>query len=501
MSARRVVSRRGWSSVRWLAMALVLAVPLRTASAHGRLLKADPAPGAHVRSSPTQLVLTFSEVPSVPLSRIYLFNATKQPVALGTLTADPTNGLVVRAKIGVRLATGRYTVRWRMAGADGHPVGGEYAFTVEAATLPDGAVGATSSRPMSAASASMTPRQTGVRPEVRVAPLLPVAIFRDTAVSAAAAPAFDASSWEYVAIRAVQFVSIVLLIGVLAMHVVVLPRLHRAGRGDAAFLAEARRRALPWSTRAVWAFGAATGARLGAQHLAVFGADDGWTMESVRALLLQSSWGSAWWVAVAGTGLGVWALRRVATDRAHGWSLLGVAIVAMAGTLSYSGHPAAATHRTAALVTDLLHLLGAGGWVGSLALLVLAGMPAALAVGETRAHAVIAGLVAEFSLTALVFASLLAITGVIAGWRNVGSWSGLWGSGYGQMLLAKLAVLSVAAGTGAYNWRRVLPALGTPVATARLRRSAAVELAAAVVVLCVTAVLVATPLPMESVPH
>jgi copper transport protein len=98
----------------------------------------------------------------------------------------------------------------------------------------------------------------------------------------------------------------------------------------------------------------------------------------------------------------------------------------------------------------------------------------------------------------LVFALVLTVTGVIAGWRNIGSWTAMLHSSYGQLLALKLTVLSVVAGTGAYNWRRVLPVLGTAPATARLRRSAGVELTAAMVVLGVTAVLVATPMPMES---
>jgi putative copper export protein len=109
----------------------------------------------------------------------------------------------------------------------------------------------------------------------------------------------------------------------------------------------------------------------------------------------------------------------------------------------------------------------------------------------------VAGLVNAFSPTALGFAGLLVLTGGIAAWRNIGSVAGLWHEPYGQILLAKLALLSVAAGTGAYNWKRVLPNLGSDAATARLRKSATLELAAALAVLVVTAVLVATPMPSE----
>jgi len=117
--------------------------------------------------------------------------------------------------------------------------------------------------------------------------------------------------------------------------------------------------------------------------------------------------------------------------------------------------------------------------------------------GGDERHENIAALVRAFSPTALGFVALLAVTGAIAAWRNIGSVAGLWQEPYGRVLLAKLALLSVAAGTGAYNWKRVLPILGSATATTRLRKSATLELAAAVLVLVVTAVLVATPMPRE----
>jgi putative copper export protein len=67
----------------------------------------------------------------------------------------------------------------------------------------------------------------------------------------------------------------------------------------------------------------------------------------------------------------------------------------------------------------------------------------------------------------------------------------------GRRLLVKLGILSVVALTGAYNWRRVKPALGTAAATARIQRSARAELLVGVLVIIVTAVLVATPPPMD----
>jgi copper transport protein len=69
----------------------------------------------------------------------------------------------------------------------------------------------------------------------------------------------------------------------------------------------------------------------------------------------------------------------------------------------------------------------------------------------------------------------------------------LWTTPYGQVLVRKLVLVGVVALVGAYNWRRVRPALGTDAATGRLRRSMWTELCVGLLVLLATAVLVATP--------
>ena len=76
----------------------------------------------------------------------------------------------------------------------------------------------------------------------------------------------------------------------------------------------------------------------------------------------------------------------------------------------------------------------------------------------------------------------------------------LWTTAFGRTLLVKLALLGGVAGVGAYNWRRVRPALGRRGGAARLRTSAMVELGFATLVVMATAVLVATPTPMLATP-
>ena len=107
----------------------------------------------------------------------------------------------------------------------------------------------------------------------------------------------------------------------------------------------------------------------------------------------------------------------------------------------------------------------------------------------------VASLVTAFSPVALGSAALVVLTGVVSAWLRLGSVPALWSTSYGQVLLVKLLFLSGVTATGFYNWRFVQPSLGTNAATVRLRRSATSELVIGVVVLVVTAVLVAMPTP------
>ena len=308
--------------------------------------------------------------------------------------------------------------------------------------------------------------------------------------------AFGVESPAYVVIRAVLSVALAGLLGILALQLLVLPRFARQpATSDSATVNAVEQTARGWAAVLLWIIGVATLARLIAQHAVFFGTTEAWTRSSLSALLLHSGWGRAWWLALGAIIVGLWATRRIRLVRAHGWTALTTAALALAVSVALSGHAAAAT--TVAMILHTLHVLGAGGWIGSLGALMLVAVPTVLRSGGDERHGHVAGLVRAFSPTALGFAGLLAVTGVIAAWRNIGSVAGLWQESYGQVLLVKLAVLSIAAGTGAYNWKRVLPFLGSATATSRLRKSATLELAAALVVLFVTAVLVATPMPAE----
>jgi putative copper export protein len=238
--------------------------------------------------------------------------------------------------------------------------------------------------------------------------------------------------------------------------------------------------------------------RLWMQSAQAFGAAEALDGGQLRSLLMNTVWGNAWLLQALATvaffiGLLV---ARAPHGRTVGWMGAAVGAVILCAVPALSGHAAAVEGRTGiAILSDTVHVLGAGVWLGTLAVLIAAGLPAALWARDGGGTAAFAAMVNRFSPVALASAAVVAATGVINALFHVTAPAQLWTTAYGQFLLAKLALLSVVAATGFYNWRRVRPLLGDEAGALRLRRSARVELLVGGAAILVTAILVALPTP------
>jgi methionine-rich copper-binding protein CopC len=111
-----------------LAAAFLLAVPL-SASAHDELVSANPAADATVETLPAQLVLAFSGdvLDADGATMIQVTDPSGAPVTEGAPTVDGTS---VTQPLAAGGPAGAYHVAWKVVSADGHPIAGEYAFTV-----------------------------------------------------------------------------------------------------------------------------------------------------------------------------------------------------------------------------------------------------------------------------------------------------------------------------------------------------------------------------------
>jgi putative copper export protein len=384
------------------------------------------------------------------------------------------------------LQPGDYTVAWQAAGDDGHPVRGRFAFVIAPGAK---GVGAPANADDSLNGAP--PREAHHNP-----------------VTMPTGEGFGAESAGYVLVRWAGFIALLVIIGAVAFRQVVLraiPRVASLEDREAATIVvfDAARRAARYAYWAALALCLVLVARLLAQSAALHGEGGLLDLSLIGAMLRKTVWGWGWQLQATATLIVIVGFRaaiqvKSAPERLSGWTTATVGAVLLAFSPAFAGHAAAAPRwLPLTVLADGLHVLGASGWLGSLTMVIAAGLPAALAQQEERRGRAVSDMINAFSPTALVFAGLVAATGVFAAWMHVGSIPALWQTRYGKILLAKLAVLSIVALTGAYNWLRVRPTLGQVEGAVRIRRSSTVELAVGIIVLLLTAILVATPTPLD----
>lgn len=149
-----------------------------------------------------------------------------------------------------------------------------------------------------------------------------------------------------------------------------------------------------------------------------------------------------------------------------------------------------------------LHVLAAGLWIGTLFVMIVAGIAVVMRseVARDQRGIIVSDMVYSFSPLALTAAAVLVLFGVIIAWEHLHVLSNLWSSPYGIALIVKLCFVAMVFALGAWNWRRQKPTLGSEGAAIAIRRSATSEVAVAALVLAATAVLLSIPAPRAQKP-
>jgi putative copper export protein/mono/diheme cytochrome c family protein len=181
-----------------------------------------------------------------------------------------------------------------------------------------------------------------------------------------------------------------------------------------------------------------------------------------------------------------------AGDRWRPWLAL---IPATAVLVLQAGHSHAASMYdgpSVLLGCDILHLLGAGAWLGGLLPLwvVVRGSPPGVGAAAAR----------WFSPLGQVCIAALIVSAAVQGWVLVASVPGLVGTAYGWLVLVKSGLFVVLLGFAAANRYRFAPALGhekSDAARARLVRSLALQTAAGLAMVVAAAVLSDLPPAMH----
>jgi len=194
------------------------------------------------------------------------------------------------------------------------------------------------------------------------------------------------------------------------------------------------------------------------------------------------------------------------------WLAVAGSAAGLAVTPALDGHAAAGPAAAVGAVVGVVHFSAAAAWFGGLVLLGTCLRP--------RAEGELLGAVARFSSVAFTAMVVIVVTGMVQGWRQVGSLQALGHTGYGRLLVVKVAVflllIVVAARSRALVRRKLTaralvdapaphrqtrdaggPGLGDDADNGSLwllRRLVLTEVIIAVVVLAITALLgIATP--------
>ncbi|WP_225095793.1 CopD family protein [Streptomyces sp. CoH27] len=136
--------------------------------------------------------------------------------------------------------------------------------------------------------------------------------------------------------------------------------------------------------------------------------------------------------------------------RSPGWRVGALAVtLGLLRTAGMAGHNAEGTHPGWGAVADLVHLLGVSVWLGGLTLLLLG-------VLARRRPEELSAVVSGYSTLAGVSVAAIAVAGAVLAWQVVGSFGALFHTGYGHLLLLKLAVLAAVLliAQGSRSWVR-----------------------------------------------
>lgn len=475
---------------------MLLALSPTAALAHAKLIRSQPKAKTRLEEAPKLIELWFSEELEPNFSTIEVTDGEGKRVALGEVTLSE-EGKKVSAPFG-DLSPGVYTVVWKALSKDEHPIRGKFTFTLLATAKKSSEVQPSPSE----RAAEKPPEQPSEN------------------MSMEDQQAEDSPlTWSDSLVRWLSYLAMMSLFGGFAFRLFVIgPVLRGAGKGegdsDKKGLTFTNRRALLvfWTSLALLLLTSVVA--LVFQASAVFGTPLSEAISPAlwRGVLMRTGYGSSWLLQASATVLLVlvviilsWRIKLDPAEKQTAWWWVGLAASALLLlSPSWTGHAvASAKDYRLAIVTDWLHLIAGGFWVGGLFHFALSGLPALRYLERGKRIRVIGQLVAKFTRMAIPSVALLMLAGLYNSWIHVGSLQGLWVTSYGRTLLLKsalvLLMLLLGGANNFYFGRKSVrfSAVGgeeSGTEATRLesgiKRSVAMEAALGVLVLLVTAALV-----------
>jgi len=429
---------------RSLLVILLLAFLPVVALGHAKLVRSEPKPRETLAAIPKLVELWFSEELEPGLNTIEVKDQTGKRVDRGEVALGEGNKKV-QVELG-ELTSGLYTVTWKALSADQHAMRGSFIFTVSASSPTPPPVSASSDQ-----SPNISPTATPHDQD-------------QMSLMNGAEDSGDQIFWGHTLARWVSYISMMLLFGGFAFRsLVLIPALRRAL--DGAERTEAGKAGVRRILRLLWIgvvlLAGTSVVALVLQASDVFDKSFAEALSpSVLSQVLATGFGSSWILQVGSlTAIAVilflltrGANRHPEREQTVLWWAGLIAGVALLIAPSWTGHAMVAVkHFRLAVLTDWLHLLAGGFWVGGLFHLALA-WPAALSKisGPNRPFAV-HHLIRSFTRTAMPSVALLVLAGLYNTWAHVPGIRALWLTPYGQALSVKLFVVLLMLLLGAIN--------------------------------------------------
>ena len=279
------------------------------------------------------------------------------------------------------------------------------------------------------------------------------------------------------AAKAAVYAGLLVAIGACAVHWLLLPRVAGDVDPDVAGALDRSIAGLTLTSAAI--VFVATLLRVWTHSVSAFGMDESASVESLRTIALESQWGAQWhWHGVAAAALLAAAVANRAR-RTAAWPVASLAVLAFCIVLPLLGH---ASGDPVHVTLHAVHVLGAGVWVGTLAVVLIVARDAAIRLALLR----------RFAPIAMSGAATVAAAGLVMSWWYLGAFSNLWTTGYGWMLALKVALVGSVAVCGGVNWQMLR---GAAAPDDRWRPLIAIEVVLAVAVVLATSVLTETAHP------
>jgi copper transport protein len=406
------------------------------------LIRAQPGQDVVVQRSPDRVVLEFDESVDASLGSLRVLDRAGERVDDDQVT-QPTESEV---SVGIEsdLSPGTYAVAWRVVSADSDPISGAYVFHV----------------------------QTRSGTSASIADLV------------GTPPAVD------IVFTAARFFDLALLLLVVGGSATLVGALSSAG---------SRLQRRLFRVLAAWAGALSVVglANIELQGVAAGGLalSDAISWRLFRAVL-ETNYGEVLLLqSVLAATLALAALALAHAEDRDRRLLTPLMLVLAAGlslTPSFSGH--ARTVGGLGLASDIFHVISAALWTGGLAFLVLALLHAGAGRWPLATRAV-----PRFSNMAVGSVVALLVAGTVSAYLELRTWSSLWDTRYGVLVLAKIILVTPLVALGAYNNRYAVPRLKAGIVSVlerrRFLRVVAAELTIMVAIVAITSVLINTKPP------